>query len=93
MKIESDIFEDLLKYQKAIMRRPFDETQTADLNYDIHSYLKEIYINNYLPLSKRKHTLIMRDSDTKDNWRDFGKFVVWYGRMGWSSYKDDITEK
>ena len=44
------------------------------------------------PLEKKKHTLIMRDSDVYDNWRDFGKFVIWYGRMGWSSYKDDITE-
>ena len=32
----------------------------------------------------------MRDSKVMKNWKDFGKYVIWYGRMGWSSYKDDI---
>ena len=90
--IEKDIFDDLVNYQKAIMRKPFDEAQTAELSYDIHSYLKNIYINDYKPLEAKKHRLVMRDSDVKDNWQDFGKFVVWYGRMGWTSYKDDVTE-
>lgn len=91
--INDDIFNDILSYQKAIMRRPDDESATIELNYDIHHYLKEIYINNYKPLEKKEHTLILRDSNPVNNWPDFGKFVVWYGRMGWSSYKDDVTEK
>lgn len=91
--IDSDIFEDLLNYQRNIMRKPNDETKTVSLNYDVHNYLKESYVNNKSPLNKKNHTLIMRDSKVMDNWQDFGKFVIWYGRMGWSSYKDDITEK
>ncbi len=91
--IEEEIFNDLLNYQKAIMRRPDDTEKTVTLSYDIHSYLKSVYVNNIQKLQKKKHTLVMRDSDVKDNWPDFGKFVVWYGRMGWSSYKDAVTEK
>lgn len=91
--IPGDVFDSLLSYQKNIMRKPLDEEKTVELEYDIHSYLKNIYINDYKALCKRKHTLVMRDSDVQDNWNDFGKFVVWYGRMGWSSYKDDVTEK
>ncbi len=91
--IDPVIFNDLLNYQKAIMRKPWDEEKTVELSYDIHTYLNNIYINDYLNLEKRKHTLVMRDSNVMDNWQDFGKFVVWYGRMGWSSYKDDVTIK
>ncbi len=91
--IPSDVFEDLLNYQRNIIRTPLNEEKTVTLKYDIHSYLKNIYINNYTQLEKRPHTLIMRDSDHISDWEKFGKFVVWYGRMGWSSYKDDITEK
>ena len=90
--IPSDIFEDLLVYQKGIIRTPFDEEQAVELNYDIHNYLKDVYINNIHPLEKKKHTLCMRDSNLVANWPDFGKFVIWYGRMGWSSYKDDVKE-
>ncbi len=91
--IDNEIFEDLLGYQKAIMRKPSDESQKVSLRHDIHTYLKDIYVNNIHPLEKKNHTLIMRDSKVIDNWPDFGKFVIWYGRMGWSSYKDDITEE
>lgn len=91
--IESDVFRDLFSYQKAIMRKPNDPAKTVELNYDVHNYLKDIYVNNYHTLEKKKHSLVMRDSNMMDNWHDFGKFVIWYGRMGWSSYKDDVTEK
>ena len=91
--ISKDIFEDLLNYQRSIMRTPLNEEKTVEMNYDIHSYLKNIYVNNYQNLEKRTHTLVMKDSDHISDWEKFGKFVVWYGRMGWSSYKDDVTEK
>ena len=35
----------------------------------------------------------MKDSATAPDWFNYGKFVVWYGRMGWASYKDDVTEE
>ena len=88
--IEKNIFEDLLKYQKAILRRPNDEEQIIDLKYHIHGFLKDAYVNNIHSPEKRSHRLILRDSHVFTNWPDFGKYVVWYGRMGWSSYKADI---
>lgn len=91
--INEDIFEDLLSYQKGILRKPNDKTVLVNLRYDIHNYLKDVYVNDYHPLKNKEHTLCMTDSNVMDNWQDFGKFVVWYGRMGWSSYKDDVTEK
>ena len=51
-----------------------------------------IYVDNYKPLEKKAHTLVMKDSSTAPDWFNYGKFVVWYGRMGWSSYKDDVSE-
>lgn len=88
--IENDIFEDLLNYQRSIMRTPLNDKKIVPMRYDIHSYLKNIYVNNYQKLQKCDHTLVMKDSDHISDWEKFGKFVVWYGRMGWSSYKDDV---
>ncbi len=91
--IKDDIFDDLLNYNKNIMRKPCDEEKTIELNYDVHSYLKDVYVNDLHSLEKKKHTLRLRDNNVMTNWHDFGKFVIWYGRMGWSSYKSDITEE
>lgn len=91
-EMEQDIFNDLLLYQKSVMRRLDDAVQTVSLSYDIHAFLNNIYINQPRALEKKKHTLKLRDTSVQSNWRDFGKIVVWYGRMGWSSYKDDIEK-
>ncbi len=92
--IPEDIFENLLVYQKNILRTPCDECCEITLDYDIHSYLQSIYVNEHSPLKNRRHTLTLTDTDVMSNWQDFGKFVIWYGRMGWKSYKDkiEITE-
>ena len=86
--IPEDIFANLLDYQKNILRTPCDEYQEINLDYDIHNYLQSIYINEHKPLRKLTHTLRLTDTDVMSNWQDFGKFVIWYGRMGWKSYKD-----
>ncbi len=88
--IEKDIFDDLLKYQMNIIRTPFSSENIITLNYDIHGYISGLYVNKKTELKKMLHTLVLKDSDFKNNWIDFAKYVVWYGRMGWSSYKDDI---
>ena len=90
--IPEEVFSDLAAYQKSILRRPDDEQEIINLEYDVHSFLSDVYINKPGELKKRKHKLRLKDSAVQSNWRDFGKIVVWYGRMGWSSYKDDIEQ-
>ncbi len=90
--IPEDVYADLMSYQKAIIRKPGDKEQEISLNYDLHNYFEKIYLNEYHPLEKREHRLLLTDTTVYDNWPDFGRFVVWYGKMGWSSYKDDIRE-
>lgn len=91
--ISNEVFEDLLKYQKAIMRKPCEECVEIALNYDVHKYITDIYINNVHPLESKKHTLVLKDSKTHYNWQDFAKYVIWYERIGRSTYKDDVSEK
>ncbi len=91
--IPKEIFEDLLNYQKSIIRKPCEKTSEVHFNYDVHNYINDIYVNKIHPLKHRPHTLVMRDSNVYNDWQSFAKYVVWYGKMGWSSYKDDISEK
>lgn len=89
--IEENIFNDLIRYQKNILRTPFSSEKSVSLSFDIHGFLSDAYVNDLHPVKEKKHTLIMRDSDPAPDWQIFGKKVIWYGRMGWASYKDDIT--
>jgi hypothetical protein len=91
--IDKDVFDDLLNYQKAILRTPFSPECRVKLRYDVHKFLTDVYINDIHKLRPKTHTLIMRDSDPACDWGTFGKKVVWYGRMGWASYKDDVKEE
>ena len=91
--IQEDVFVDLMNYQRNILRVPGDAEQIVDLHYDIHHFLTDVYVNRIHSLEPKTHTLIMRDSDVKRDWPSFGKYVIWYGRMGWASYKDDIEER
>lgn len=89
--IEKDVFGDLLAYQESILRKPREEERTVDLDYDVHGFLTDVYVNNVHPLKKKRHRLVMRDTAPSPDWKHFGKYVIWYGHMGWASYKDDIT--
>lgn len=88
--IEKTVFDDLFNYQKSIVRMPLEETKEIDLSYDIHSYITNIYVNRKQPMQLRMNTLLMTDTDVQNDWESYSKAVVWYGRMGWKSYKDKI---
>ncbi len=88
--IAPEVFRDLLAYQENIMRRPLDEEKTVELSHDVHAFMSDAYVNDLHPLAERKHRLILRDSEPMQSWPAFGKYVIWYGRMGWASYKDDV---
>ena len=91
--IRDDVFDDLFDYQKNILRRPDNAYAEIRLRYDVHSFLQHIYQNDPRPLMPKKHLLKLRDGNFQNNWADFGKYVLWYGKMGWASYKDEVAEE
>ena len=90
--IPTEIFNDLISYQKSILRKPNEKECAVELNYDVHGFMTDVYINQIHSLEPKKHKLILKDSHPQPDWIDFGKYVIWYGKLGWSSYKDDISE-
>ena len=89
--IAQDVFDDLMSYQRSVIRTPAPQTSRLRLHYDIHGFLSDAYVNDLHPLQKKEHTLVLRDTQPMQNWKTFGKQVIWYGRMGWASYKDDVS--
>ena len=85
--IDDNIFRQLFEYQKAIVRSPYDKEIVLRTDYDFTEYFDNIYADSKKELQKGEFTTRLFDAEFCDNWPDFGKYVVWYGRMGWKSYK------
>ncbi len=90
---DDEVLSQLLSYQKAIIRKPSEETSECVTEYNFYEYFKNIYINKYSALEKGVFKTVFTDSNPVHGWEDFGKFVVWYGKMGSKSYKDSIEVK
>ena len=87
---DESILGQLLDYQKAVIRKPDEASSECTAEYDFYNYFKNIYVNRYTPPEKGKYKTVFTDSSPVSGWEDFGKFVVWYGKMGSKSYKDKI---
>lgn len=79
---DKKLFEELLSYQKNIVKNPFSKGAVLELDYDFYSYFSNVYQNNYKPLEKRKHRLKIDSSLTPSDLPEYAKKIVWYGRKG-----------
>lgn len=87
---DKEVLSQLLCYQKAVLRKPCEKTVKCKSEIDFYNYFKKIYVNEYEPPVKGSFGLLMTDSDPAESWEEFGRKVVWYGKMGSRSYKDTI---
>ncbi|MBQ2842501.1 MAG: radical SAM protein [Clostridia bacterium] len=87
------VLSQLLVYQKAVLRRAGEESSECETEYDFYGYFKNIYVNKYSALQKGRFKTLFTDSNPVYSWEDFGKYVVWYGKMGSKSYKDAVEVK
>ncbi len=76
------LFENLINYQKNIVKSPFSKGCELELEYDFYFYFRSVYENRYHPLVKRKHRIKIDSSDTPSDLPEYAKKIVWYGRKG-----------
>lgn len=91
--LEDALLKDLILYQKNVLRLPADAERRIRLAYDVHGFLQDAYVNDIHPVRRKPNTLVLRDTSPLPDWKSFGKQVIWYGRLGWASYRDEIFEE
>lgn len=79
---DEKLFEELLSYQKNIVKNPYSEGTVLELDFDFYSYFSRVYKNVYVPLEKKKNTIKIDSSDTPSDLPEYAKKIVWYGRKG-----------
>lgn len=78
--IEETIKENLLTYQKNIIRYPGQEKIVVDSNYDFFNYFENIYEDNYKPLEKKKIRLNIELEKKIYDWAIYAREIIWYGK-------------
>ena len=78
-KIEKSVFDDLLAFQKTIIKKPFDSEITVTANHNFDSYF-----NSLLNGKPAKLTACILEKTVRvkpfANWEHYAKVVAWYGR-------------
>lgn len=95
--IEADIFNELEKYQYAIIRRMDVTELEVQTEYDFYSYFEYVYSGKIKPLEKRKTTLSFKSKMEFDGIDSYARSVILKGRRRGASVitnsKDEITVK
>lgn len=78
--IDTQIYADLLTYQKSIIKRPQITERKISLTYDFNIYFKHIYLNEKRDLALKPNTTFTKDPNSWNTWIDYARENVWWGR-------------
>lgn len=85
-EIEENIFSELLKFQKSILKYPGIKKINVQFNYNFADYFKNIYSGSQSPLEATHQELILDSSEDFETWQDYAREIVWYGRRRGATY-------
>lgn len=88
--IDPAIYTELKDYQKSVIKYPGRATVSKQFSYDFYNYYYRIFSRQYAPLEKKANITRFSDPSVPDNWKDYSKFVVWFGRKGKGTVHTDI---
>ncbi len=89
--ISDEVFKELLKYQKNMIKRPCIKDFSFDISYDFPDYFTNIYNGKHIELKKSILLIKINNKNCKTNYPDYARETVWYGRKGGRiMYKEEI---
>lgn len=78
--IESKLFSGLYKYQKALVRKLAADEVCIDFEYNFYPYFKSVEEGEYIELKQVNNRLKIKSHKVVDNWVDYAKEFVWFGK-------------
>lgn len=88
---DSMLFEELMEYQKAVVKTPYSKGKTLEQNHDFFSYFLSAYQNHPKKLKLKSTKIYLDASDVPSELHDFAKETIWYGRKGGKNIITDIS--
>ena len=76
------LFQALLSYQKQMVKVPGRGSFSVDLQYDFPNFVSHMIVNDPIALEQKNLRVEVDDMHIPNDWVNFAKEVVWYGRKG-----------
>ncbi len=90
LNIDRNVFDELKKYQKAVLRKPNKAGEVLTTQYNFTEYFDGIYAGDYHPLENKSVTVEFKETRMFEDWYSFAKNIVWFGRRkGATMYTSD----
>ncbi len=90
---DEQLFNDLFRFQKNIVKLPSKKKIEFVTKFNFKQYFSEILCGKYIPLQKEKCLNVISTPVKYDNWIDYARFVIWYGRKDSRNiYIDEIEQ-
>ena len=77
-KIDKEVFDELLKFQKFVIRLPGQDVVSESFVYDFLNYFHNIISANRAKLKKKKNKVEVTIYHPVYNWKDYARFVMLY---------------
>ena len=87
---DRELFEDLEKYQNAVVKTPGLKKQILTLEYDWYDYFSAVYDIGYRPLRKKYNRIVVDPGEIDSDLPSFAEKTIWYGRKGGKNIATDI---
>ena len=85
--IPNDILTDLLKYQMCSIQQPFCKESNLELQYNWVDFFENNISHYNVKLKKSDSVVSMEQTHVENDWKDFAREIVWYGRKGGSTLR------
>lgn len=77
---DEGVFEELLEYQKSMIRKPGVTEFTVESDFNFYDYFMTITKGQHSPLKKIRSRLKISSDIEINSWEDYAKMVVWFGK-------------
>ena len=79
-RLDGEVEAQLLSWQRTMIHLPGPPPPAQTFDYDFPAYFSAAFSGSPPPLEKKRVTVCFPQEDTPENWVDFARINVWYGR-------------
>ncbi len=77
---DDTVYDEILLYQRLVVRQFGDTEKKAAFTYDVHKYFRDISVGRCSPLIPKANTVTFTNLFPTSTYQDYAKYNVWYGR-------------
>lgn len=80
--IEDGMLDEIIMYEKCILKRPGKNNYSREFKFDWHGYFTAALAGEYEPLKKAANTVSVNNEKNPDSWTSYALEAAWFGKNG-----------